>query len=418
MSGAGLLVVGASQAGVQLATSVRERGWDEPITLVGAEPHVPYARPPLSKAFLAGTADRASLALRHAAFFTDERIDLHLGDPVAEVALTGGGGGEARTVDGRRLRFDRLALATGARPRPFALPGDDLRGVRTLRDLDDALVLQDQLRRARSVVVVGGGFVGLEVAGTAAASGCSVTVVEAGPSLMGRAVSPVTARFVQDVHEAAGVRVLTGTRPVRLLDDGTGAVGAVELDTGEQVPATVVVVGVGVQAADDLARAAGLACADGVVVDACSRASDGHTLAVGDCANLPDPSPVPGPHPRLRLESVDNAVEQARAAAGTVVGDPRPYRSVPWFWSDQAGAKLQIAGLGAVGDDVVLRPPARAGQHVALRLRQERVVAVECVNAPADFLAVRKALAAGAVLDRATVLAPGKLKDVLASVPA
>ncbi|MEU6917372.1 NAD(P)/FAD-dependent oxidoreductase [Streptomyces olindensis] len=395
-----LLIVGAGQAGVQTASSARELGWQGPITLLGAEPYPPYARPPLSKAFLSGTATQDRLALRSAEFYSDHRIDLVLDERVQHLDLAGDGTGSAVTDSGRQRSFDRLVLATGAEPRRLPLEGAGLAGVVVLRDLDDASVLAGRLAAADSLVVVGGGFVGLEVAATAAAAGVRVSVVETASSLMNRVVSPVTAEIVASAHRAAGIRVLTGLRPARFVGDGHHAVTAVELDNGEHLPADLVLIGVGARPRDDLAATAGLHCDYGVVVDDRSVASDGHTLAVGDCANLPDPSPGPGPAARVRLESVDNAVEQARAAAGTLVGAPPPSRGVPWFWSDQGSLKLQIAGLARPDDEVVVRVGKRPGQHTALRYRGPGLVAVECVDSPADFLTVRKALTAGVELSR------------------
>lgn len=406
MTGTGLLIVGASQAGVQLACSARELGWDRPVTIAGAEPHRPYTRPPLSKAFLRGSA--ASLELRSPEFYAEHEIGLVLGDAVTSVRPEAG---VAVTASGSLLGFERLALATGARPRPLAISGAGLPGVHALRGLDDALALRDELERSPEVVVIGGGFVGLEVAGTARALGCRVTVLEAGPGLMGRVVGQATAEFVRRAHVSADIDVRTAVRPKRILGDDR--VQGVELADGTQFPASLVVLGVGVDPVDDLARALGLKCENGVVVDELSVASDGRTLAVGDCANLPDPSPIAGPSQRLRLESIDNAVEQARAAAGTLVGEPRPYRSVPWFWSDQPSAKLQLAGLAAGADEEVVRPALRDGQQTVLRYREGTLVAAECVNAPAEFLAARKALAAGTRLTPATARLPGKLKDLL-----
>ncbi|PRX99759.1 NAD(P)/FAD-dependent oxidoreductase [Allonocardiopsis opalescens] len=395
MSTGRLLVVGAGQAGAQLVSSARELGWDGPISLVGGEPHAPYGRPPLSKAFLRGQAAAGSLALRSAAFYREREVDLVLGE---RIVLLDPPSGTAVAASGRRWRFDRLVLATGARPRRLAVEGADLDGVLVLRDLADAEALARRLGAVTDLVVVGGGFVGLEVAATAAAAGVRVTVVEAAPSLMNRVVGAETAGFVEAAHREAGIRVLTGARPVRFRGDGHGAVTAVELADGTDLAAGLVLVGVGARPRDALARAAGLRCDGGVVVDAYSLASDGRTLAIGDCADLPDPTP--GSDRRLRLESVDNAVEQAKAAATTLVGDPRPYRGVPWFWSDQGALKIQIAGLALAGDEAVVRPGARPGQHIALRYRGERLVAAEFVNAPADFLVVRKALAQGAPLSR------------------
>lgn len=327
MSTGHLLVVGAGQAGAQLVSSARELGWTGPVTLVGQEPHAPYTRPPLSKAVLRGEATVGSLALRSPAFYRERRVDLVLDERVTRLELAATGTGAAMAASGRSWEFDRLVLATGAEPRRLEVEGADLDGVVVLRDLVDAEVLARRLDVA-DLVVVGGGFIGLEVAATAAAAGVRVTVVEAGPSLMGRVVSPLTAELVRAAHQAAGVRVLTGARPLRFRGD-RGSVTAVELEDGTSLPAGLVLVGVGARPRDDLARAAGLRCDGGVVVDAFSRASDGHTLAVGDCADLPDPTP--GSDRRLRLESVDNAVEQAKAAATTLVGDPRPYTGVPWF---------------------------------------------------------------------------------------
>jgi len=395
-----LLIVGAGQAGVQTASSARELGWRGPITLLGAEPHAPYARPPLSKAFLNGTATVESLALRTPEFYADHRIDLVLDERVEHLDLAGDGTGSAVTAAGRRWAFDRLVLATGAAPRRLPLEGADLDGVVVLRDLHDAMSLARRLDAADHMVVVGGGFVGLEVAAAAVAAGVHTTVVEAASSLMNRVVGPVTSEVVERAHRACEIHVLTGVRPTRFTDDGQGAVAAVELDNGVRLPARLVLVGVGAGPRDDLAAAAGLHCDNGIMVDDRSLASDGHTLAVGDCANLSDPSPTPGPALRLRLESVDNAVEQARVAATTLVGRPQAYRSVPWFWSDQGSLKLQIAGLAGPDDDVIVRAGKRPGQHTTLRYRGPALVAAECVNSPADFLAVRKALTAGTSLSR------------------
>lgn len=388
-----LLVVGAGQSGVQVASSARELGWDGPITLIGQEPYAPYARPPLSKAFLKGENSIESLALRAPAFYPDQGIDLVLDEQVAHLDLAGE---EAVSASGRRWPFDRLVLATGARPRPLPIDGADLDGVVMLRDVRDAGLLAQRLAAVTDLVVIGGGFVGLEVAATATAAGVRTSVVEVAPALMNRVVSAVTADLVMAAHQAAGTGILTGVRPRRLRGDG--AVNAVELEDGRELPAQLVLVGVGTSPRDELARAAGLACDNGIVVDECSLASDGFTLAVGDCANLPDPSPHPAL--RLRLESVDNAVEQAKAAATVLVGEPRLYRTVPWFWSDQGSLKLQIAGLARPDDDIVIRPDRCPGRSTVLRYRGDQLAAAECVNNPADFLVLRKALGAGIALPR------------------
>ncbi|TVZ02209.1 ferredoxin [Trebonia kvetii] len=400
-----LLIVGAGQAGLQLAANARELGWSGPITLAGAEPHPPYERPPLSKAVLRGSAGMDSLVLRSTGFYTDKRLTLALGERIERLTLDGGGaGGTATAASGGCFAFDRLALATGARPRALPVRGAALDGVVMLRDLADAENLGRRLAAASDLVVIGGGLIGLEVAAVAAAAGVRATVIEAAPTLMNRMVSPAAAKVIAEAHRSAGVQILLGARPSRFVGadprtDGHGPVTAVELADGTRIPAQVVLVAVGATPREDLARAAGLHCDNGIVVDEFSLASDGRTIAVGDCANLPDPSPQPGPA-RLRLESVDNAVTQAAAAAATLMGRSTPYRSVPWFWSEQGGLKLHIAGLARAGDGTVARPGTRPGQHTFLRYRGDRLVAAECVNSPADFAAVRKALAAGADLPR------------------
>lgn len=410
-----LLIVGAGQAGAHLAGSARDQGWKGPITLIGGEPHAPYTRPPLSKTFLKGQTPLSSLALRSDAYYTQHRIDLVVDEHIDHIELAGDGTGTATAATGRRWRFDRLALATGARPRHLPIEHADLDGVLTLRDLHDAQALAQRLTTATALVVIGGGFIGLEVAATATAAGVPTTVVEAAPTLMNRVVSAATAKIVATAHRAAGVRIRTGVRPLRLRGTN-GTITAVELDDGDELPADLVVIGVGAQPRDELARAAGLHCDNGIVVDAHCLASDGHTIAVGDCANLPDPSPASDGTVRLRLESVDNAVEQATSAAGTLTGLHRPYRSVPWFWSDQGNLKLQIAGLARPDDEIVLRTGRRPGQHTTLRYRGSRLVAAECLNSPADFLAVRRALGEETPLPRVTAADTGlSLKEHLAA---
>ena len=397
MSTGHLLVVGAGQAGVQLAGSARELGWIGPITLIGQEPHPPYRRPPLSKEYLRGSADTAALALRSDEFYRDQKIDVVLGQRIDRLTLSADGG-TAATTTGRQWQFDRLALATGAEPRRLPVPGAGLAGVVVLRDISDADALAARLRPAVDLVVIGGGFVGLEVAATAAAAGVSTTVVEAAPALLTRVVSAETAAAVQAAHEAQGLRIRTGSRPVRF-HGSNGTVTGVELADGTLLTAGLVLVSVGARPRDDLARAAGLHCDGGVVVDQHSVTSDGRTVAIGDCANLPDPSPRSSGL-RLRLESVDNAVEQARAAATTLVGDPRPYRGVPWFWSHQGNLRLQIAGLAVAADDVLVRPGKRPGQQTVLRYREDRLVAVECLGTPGEFLALRRVLAESVVVTK------------------
>ncbi len=393
MSG-GTLIVGAGQAGLQLAVSLRQSGDTEPVTLIGEEAHAPYQRPPLSKEFLAGTAAPEALELRAPAFYADNGITLLRGEAVTGLRRGPGSGGTAVTATGRTLPFDRLALATGAAPRRLELPGARLAGVHYLRDRDDAEALRADLARAARVVVVGGGFVGLEAAAGAAAAGRDVTVVEAADRLMGRAVAPVVSDFYRDAHARRGVRVLL-SRGVTGFDGGAGSVTGVLLADGTRLAADLVLVGVGVVPRTALAERLGLECAGGIVVDALCRTSDPAVVAAGDCTVRPDPLTGTG---RVRLESVQNAVAQAQVAAATLLGRPARVRTVPWFWSHQGELKLQIAGLGAGYDALVLRGDPAGERFSVLYYRAGRLLAVDAVNRPADYMAVRRALETGATV--------------------
>lgn len=388
----GTLVVGASQAGMQLATSLREAGDTGPITLVGAEPHPPYQRPPLSKAFLLGRADARALVFRAPAFYAERGIELVTGQRVADLTVDPTGTGTATTSTGRLLAFDRLALTVGARARRLAVPGAHLAGVHHLRDLADAERLRVGLAEARRVVVVGGGFVGLEAAAVARALGKEVTVVEAADRLIGRSVAPVVSEFYRRAHVRRGTRVLLGTAVAAVLG-AAGKVRGVALANGTGLPADLVLVGIGITPRTELAELIGLSCAGGILVDSAARTSHAGIVAAGDCASAPHPLTGEG---RLRLESVQQAVSQARTAAATLAGRPRPAPEVPWFWSDQADLKLQIAGLSTGHDEIVVRGEPARERFSVLYYRQGSLLAVDAVNSPADYLTVRKALSSGA----------------------
>jgi 3-phenylpropionate/trans-cinnamate dioxygenase ferredoxin reductase subunit len=397
-AGRGALIVGASQAGVQLAVSLREGGYTDPITLVGAEPHLPYQRPPLSKKLFTDAADTAGLVLRNAAFYEERGIGLVLGRSVLAVDRDAHGG-RAELSDGSALSFQHLALTVGAQPRRLPLPGSDLAGVVHLRGVDDALELWGHLAGARDVVVVGGGFVGLETAAAARTRGHRVTVVEAADRVMARAVSTVLSDFFLAAHRRRGVDVLLDTGVTSLVADERGRVRAVALSDGRVLPADVVVVGIGVEPHTQLAHAMGLSCDGGIVVDESCRTSDGVTVAAGDCTSMPNP--VPGRTGRCRIESVNNAVEQAKNAAATLVGNPQPYRIIPWFWSDQADLKLQMVGEADICDDLVLRGDATTEAFTVLHYRADALTGAQCVNRPVDFMAVRNALSRGLTIPAA-----------------
>lgn len=403
------LIVGACQAGVQLAATLRERGDTSPIVLVGEEAHRPYQRPPLSKGWLKGELAPDDVILRTREWFADRGIELITGDRVVTVHRGPDGTGVAATEGGRSIRFSRLALTTGAAVRRLAIEGTDYRGVHYLRDADDAIALGPALAEpgVENVVVIGGGFIGLETAAAARALGKRVTVLEAAPRLIGRAVAEETSAFYLAAHRRRGTEVVLGARIARIVgDDGTiaggkGSVRGVELDGGTLMPADLVVIGIGVIPRVELADQLGLEVDGGIVVDAACRTSDGRTVAAGDCTVMPNPYPL-GVGGRVRIESVNNAREQALVAAATLLGEQAAYSSVPWFWSDQADLKLQIAGLSSGYDQVVVRGEPDTERVSVLYYRGGRLIAADCVNQPAEFMTIRHALAKGQTIPAST----------------
>lgn len=389
------LIVGASQAGVQLAATLRELGDDRPIVLVGDEPHAPYQRPPLSKAYLTGEITSEELIFRTDEWYAQHDVEVVGGETVVAIERDPAGGGEAVCASGRRIPFARLALTTGASPRRLELPGIDLPGVHYLRSADDAAAIADCLASARSLVVIGGGFIGLEVAASARKRGLAVTVLEAAPRLVGRVVSEQTSAFYLDAHRRRGIDVVLDARIAAI--EGVDAVSGVRLDDGTVVPADVVLVGVGVVPRTELAEQLGLEVDGGIVVDSACRTSDPSIVAAGDCALMPNPY-ARGALPRVRLESVHNALEQAKVAAATLLGTPADYRTTPWFWSDQADLKLQIAGLSTGYDQTVLRGDPATERFSVLYYRDGELIAADCINQPLDFMAVRSVLARGATI--------------------
>jgi len=393
----GLLVIGSSQAGVSLVTTLRALGHDAPITLLGDEHHRPYQRPALSKEFLQGQVSKESLIFRTEDYWAEHRIDLVKGERVMRIDKRADGSGTAYAMSGREIAFGRLALAVGARPRRLLVEGIDLPGVLYLRNADDALELKARVPDVEDVVVVGGGFIGIEAAASLHTMGKRVTVLEAGPRLVGRAVGEQTADHLLRHHRSAGIAIELGAGLARVLPRGD-RVGAVELTDGRVVRADLVLVGVGVLPHTELAESIGLECDNGIRVDRYAVASDGHTIAVGDCANQPNPLPGAAPDDRVRFESVNNAIEQAKVAAYKITGREEEYAGIPWFWSNQGSLKLQIAGLNHGHDRTLVREDPEKGRHSVLYYRGDQVVAADCINAPLDFMAVRAALGKGAHL--------------------
>ena len=380
-----VLIIGAGHAGGSVAAFLRQYGHDGPIVLAGQEDAPPYQRPPLSKAWLKGEADLEALLLRPLSFYAEQNIDFRPSTVAVSVDP------EAKTVafhDGASETYDLLVLATGSTARKLPVPGGDHPDLLELRTLKDAERLKAVLGPGKRLAVVGGGYVGLEAAASARALGAEAVVIERAPRVLARVASETLSAFFTQQHRARGVEILTGAEVTAVARDG------VTLADGSVVRADAVLVGVGALACDGLARSAGLLCDDGVVVDDQARTSDPAIFAVGDMTRRPIPAlgPVHAGR-RHRLESVPNALEQAKQAAAAIVGRPGPAAEVPWFWSDQYEYKLQIAGLPFDADRQVVRGDPGAGGFAVFHLAGDRVVCVEAVNAPPEFMAGKQLIA-------------------------
>lgn len=381
-----VVVIGAGQAGLEVASNLRTRGWAGPITVIGDEPDVPYQRPPLSKAFLKSGLDQdvKDIVLRPLDWYERNGVDLRLGVRATSIDRARG---RVELSDGLNVFFDHLVLATGARNRELPISGAHLTGVHYLRTLPQASKLVTALQTARSVAVVGAGFIGLEVAAAAAASGVAVNVFEATERPMARAVSrPISDHFTA-LHERHGVVIKTRTGVARLLSKG-GRVTAVESTSGDVTQADLVVVGIGVLPEDSVASAAGLVTSNGVVVDRCLRTTDPRIFAIGDCASFPRDDQL------VRLESVQNAVDHARCVAAQITGTESSYEAVPWFWTEQYDAKLQIAGLIDGHQELVIRGDPESGSFSVFSFSAAgELLGVESVNQARDHMAARRLLA-------------------------
>jgi len=392
-----IVIVGAGQAGVALAAKLRALGYADPVILIGDEKTPPYQRPPLSKKYVSGELDVERLLIRSRDWYAEQNVELRLEQRVT--ALSPGEHALALS-DGSRLRYGKLALTSGARPRNLpAEIGGALPGVVTIRGLADADAIIPQLKSGMNLVVVGGGYIGLEAAAVTAAKGMQVTVLEAAERILQRVAAAETSAYFRDLHGRHGVAVRENTALDRLTAR-EGRVAAVALKDGTELPADLVIVGIGVLPNDDLARAAGLLVENGVTVDAQGRSSDPDIFAAGDCANFPWQGQ------RTRLESVQNAIEQAEHAAAAMLGAPEHYDPVPWFWSDQYDVKLQIAGLNRGYDQVVLRPGKRPGSQSVWYYRQGALIAVDAMNDALAYAFGKKALEAGKTIAPAQAADP------------
>ncbi len=398
-----VVIVGAGHAGGTAAALLRQYGWTGPITLLGDEPIAPYQRPPLSKAWLKGEADADSLALRPLNFYGEHDITLRLS---TGVSLIHPGPHEVELDTGERLGYDHLILAVGAAARRLTIPGADLKGVLELRTAADAELLKTALGPGRRLAVIGGGYVGLEAAASARALGAEAVVIEREPRVLARVACETLSSFFQTYHRDRGV-VFELNAGVEAFVERDGAVSGVQLSDGRVLPCDAALVGVGAIAHESLARQAGCACEHGVIVDAQGRTSVSGIYAIGDCTRRPLwPYGVEG-----RLESVPNALEQAKQVAALLCGKPAPPPETPWFWSDQYDLKLQIAGLPHHAVRQIVRGDPHAAKFAVFHLDAEnRVQAVEAINAPAEFMAGRQ------LIGSRKPVAPEKLRDMSISM--
>jgi 3-phenylpropionate/trans-cinnamate dioxygenase ferredoxin reductase subunit len=391
------VIVGASHAAAQLATSLRQGGWEGVISIIGDEAIPPYHRPPLSKDYLSGAKHSDELLIRPATFYEKTDVDLLLGTRVTAIDR------EAKLVklhDGGTIPYTKLALTTGAKARKLELPGHELDGVFYLRDLKDVDLIRGYVGPGKSAVIIGGGYIGLETAASMRKLGMEVTVLEAMPRVLQRVTAPEVSAFYSRVHTEEGVKIVTDASTEEI--EGRNSVTGVRLADGQRFDADLVIIGVGVLPATQLAEAAGLEVDNGILVDEFARTSDPDIVAAGDCTNHHNPVY----NMRLRLESVQNATEQAKTAANTLCGKLEKYHALPWFWSDQYDLKLQIAGLSQGFDKVILRGSSEAGRSfAAFYFSGDRLLAVDAINRPKEFMATRRALGQDLSAD------PDKLAD-------
>jgi len=373
---AAMVIVGGGHAAGQACASLRQEGFKGEIVVIGDEPHLPYQRPPLSKQYLSGEHGLEKVHLRPAKFYADQHVTLKLGvraEAIDAAAHT------VTTSAGEAVHYDKLLLATGGRPRRLNIAGSDLAGIHYLRGIDDVDGIRGEMAPGRKLVIVGGGYVGLEVASVAVVSGLEVHVLEMEQRILQRVTTPAMSTYYHHLHESRGVHLHTSTAVTGFRGDGR--VAAV-LCGDREFAADLVIVGIGIIPNVEIAQAAGIECSNGIIVDEHCRTSAPDVFAAGDCTN--HPNPLLGR--RLRLESVPNAMEQARVAAANMLGGTKTYASMPWFWSDQYELKLQMLGFSSDGDSQVLRGNMNTNQFAMFYLKNGAVVAVDAVNSPKEFM--------------------------------
>ena len=400
---AAMVILGAGHAAGQAAASLRQESYEGEIVIIGDEPHIPYQRPPLSKAYLSGDVELDRVHLRPEKFYQDKNVTLKLGVKASGIDTS------AKTVStdaGETIAYDKLLITTGGRPRKLSIPGSDLAGIHYLRTIADVDGIRDEMAPDKKLVIVGGGYIGLEVASVAVKAGLEVHVLEMEARILQRVTTPEMSEYYHGLHESRGVHIHTSTGVTGF--SGDGRVQAVQCGD-QEFPADIVIVGIGIIPNVEIAEAAGIQCDNGIVVDEGCRTSATDVYAAGDCTNHPNPLL----NRRLRLESVPNAMEQARVAAANMCGGDKTYASIPWFWSDQYELKLQMVGFSGDGDTQVLRGSKADNQFAVFYLKDGKVVAADAVNSPKEFMICKQLI--GKPVDAERLADPETdLKELLA----
>ena len=377
---AGMVIIGCGQAGGQAAASLRQEKYEGPITMIGQEPYIPYQRPPLSKQYLSGEQEKEKLSLRQESFYSEKEINLKLETSVLSFDPHKK---ELQLENDETVTYDKLLVATGGRPRKLEVDGHTLKGIHYLRNIDDVDAIKTQMNTSQNLVIVGGGYIGLEVASVAIKRGLTVSVLEMESRILERVTTEEMSAFYHQLHTDEGVNILTSTQAKAF--KGSETVESVVCGDHE-IPADLVIVGIGILPNTEMAEAAGLETNNGLVVDEHCRTSNEHIFAAGDCTNHPNPIL----NRRLRLESVPNAMEQGRVAASNMLGGSKSYASMPWFWSDQYEHKLQMVGFSKDSDQSVVRGDMESKSFTVFYLKDGSIIAADSVNNPKEFMASKQ----------------------------
>jgi len=377
---AGMVIIGCGQAGGQAAASLRQEKYEGPITMIGQEPYIPYQRPPLSKQYLSGEQEKEKLSLRQESFYSEKEINLKLETSVLSLDPHKK---ELQLENDETVTYDKLLVATGGRPRKLEVDGHTLKGIHYLRNIDDVDAIKTQMSISQNLVIVGGGYIGLEVASVAIKKGLTVSILEMESRILERVTTEEMSAFYHQLHTDEGVNILTSTQAKAF--KGSETVESVACGDHE-IPADLVIVGIGILPNTEMAEAAGLETNNGLVVDEHCRTSNEHIFAAGDCTNHPNPIL----NRRLRLESVPNAMEQGRVAASNMLGGSKSYASMPWFWSDQYEHKLQMVGFSKDSDQSVVRGDMASKSFTVFYLKDDSIIAADSVNNPKEFMASKQ----------------------------